>query len=238
MNNGWIKLHRQFRESPYYKESNAKAVWIECLLRASHSDATVLLKRQQTLLRAGDFCMGREEFGQSIGISGSTAWYWLLRFEVDSMVDIKKTAKGSIVSVKNWVQYQVVDSIVDNKKTAEKHIQEGKEYKEVKNIHMSAEIISKEENEFRELLIIVSNLFGHEKVFTKDGLQKFNTRKQKYSAAELQKAFMNLSNEPDLWKIKNNGFRPMQWWLHSDERIESMKVCHLKKSGQGIIFAG
>ncbi len=131
---GWIKLHRQFRESPYYKEPNAKAVWIECLLRATHVDDTVFLKRQKVFLKAGEFCMGREEFGAAIGISGSTAWYWLLQFEVDSMVDIKKTTKGSVVSVKNWLQYQLVDSTIDNRKTTdEQQMNTNKNVKKVKN---------------------------------------------------------------------------------------------------------
>jgi hypothetical protein len=80
--------------------------WIECLLRASHDERDVFLRRERMTLQPGQFVMGREEFGAAIGISGSTAWYWMLQFEADSMVDIKKTAKGSIVSVKNWGEYQ------------------------------------------------------------------------------------------------------------------------------------
>lgn len=143
MGNGWIKLHRQFRQSIYYKEPKAKAVWIECLLRASYDDSELLLRRQNIKLKAGQFCMGRDEFGESIGISGSTVWYWLLRFEADSMVDIKKTAQGSIVSVKNWYTYQEADSTSDNKKTAEKHIKEEKETKEYKEVRTSVRLETK-----------------------------------------------------------------------------------------------
>lgn len=131
---GWIKLHRQFKDSPYYKIGAASQTWIECLMRASHSDDIVFLKRQKVSLKSGQFCMGREEFGASIGISGSTAWYWLLQFEADGMIDIKKTTKGSIVSVKNWNEYQKVDSTSNNKKTAdEQQMNTNKNVNNVKN---------------------------------------------------------------------------------------------------------
>lgn len=119
MTGGWIKLHRQFMASPYFTESVAVHVWVACLLRAAHKPKDFFLKRERITLQPGQFVMGRKEFGESIGISGSTAWYWLLQFEADSMVDIRKTAKGSIVSVKNWVQYQDIDSTSDKGKTAD-----------------------------------------------------------------------------------------------------------------------
>ncbi len=245
MSTGWIKLHRQFRESPYYKEQNAKAVWIECLLRASHADNTVFLKRQQIFLKEGEFCMGREEFGVSIGMSGSTAWFWLLRFEVDRMVDIKKTAKGSIVSVKKWTEYQKVDSTIDNKKTAdEQQMNTNKKEKNVKKnkettVHMP-EVLSEKESEFRNIIPLLSKVLGYEKIFTVDALKKWNSRRLSFSAEELLNAFNNLSKESDLWKIKNNGWRPLSWWLQSDSRIEEMLNCHLKRpvAEKGFIIAG
>lgn len=134
MKNGWIKLHRQFRESPYYRIGAAVQTWVECLLRASHEQRTVFLKRERVVLEQGQFVMGRDEFGHSIGISGSTAWYWLLQFESDGMIDIKKTTKGSVVTVKNWNDYQKIDSESDNGRTAdEQQKNTNKKDKNVKN---------------------------------------------------------------------------------------------------------
>jgi hypothetical protein len=124
---GWIKLHRKLRDNPIYNESKAVHCWIECLLRANHAGKEVYFKRNKIKLEPGMFLMGRQEFGKSIGISGSTAWYWLLRFEKDKMVDIKKTAKGSIVTIIAWNEYQQVD----NRKTTEK--QQKNTNKNVKN---------------------------------------------------------------------------------------------------------
>lgn len=120
MKNGWIKLHRKIQENPIYKNSKALHCWIECLLRANHSPQNYFLGRKKITLNKGEFILGRDEFSKSIGISGSTAWFWIERFKVDSMLDIKKTSKGCLCSVKNWKNYQEVDSNVDNKKTAKK----------------------------------------------------------------------------------------------------------------------
>jgi len=114
---GWIALHRSIRDNLVYKNSVALHVWIECLLRASSQDDNVYLGRQQISLKAGQFCMGRKEFGESIGVSATTAWFWVKKLKVDSRLDIQTTSFGTIVTVLNWSQYQRLDSDVDSKKT-------------------------------------------------------------------------------------------------------------------------
>lgn len=120
MSGNWIRLYRTLRDTPYYTESKAVHVWVECLLRASYKEREKYLKRQKVVLEAGQFVMGRDEFGKCIGMSGSTVWYWINQFEADNMIDIKKTAKGSLVTIKNWEKYQGVDSTSDNGKTTKK----------------------------------------------------------------------------------------------------------------------
>jgi len=75
------------------------------------------------------------------------------------------------------------------------------------------------------------------KILTKEARGKLKTRLKSYSMEELKEAFLNLANEPDLWKIKNNGFRSLSWWLHSDDRIEEMRNCHKKMTKKTIGFS-
>lgn len=134
MLNGWIKLHRQFRDTAFYQNSVAKAVWIECLLRASHDAREIYVKREKVTLRPGEFIFGRDEMALLLGEKPSTVWYWICRFESDSMLDIKKTSKGSIASVKNWVSFQLVDIETDNRRTADgQRTDTNKKEKNVKN---------------------------------------------------------------------------------------------------------
>lgn len=92
-------------------------------------------------------------------------------------------------------------------------------------------IVDGEEDEYRAFLPIVSKVLGHDKIFTEKGLQKWRARRRRFAAREIGEAFLNLQREPDRWKISNNGWRPMHWWLHTDERIEEMKLVHLKAAG-------
>lgn len=131
---GWIKLHRKLRENPIYSNSVAVHVWVECLLRASHSDNALFLHRQKQPLKAGQFVMGRDEFGKSINASGSTAWFWLQQFKVDSMVDIKSSNKGSIITILKWRDYQIPDSKPDSQRTTdEQQMNTNKNDNNVKN---------------------------------------------------------------------------------------------------------
>jgi len=118
--NGYIRLWRKLRENPIYKNSKAVHVWVECLMRATYQERKFYNGRDKLELEPGQFVMGRQEFGDVIGMSGSTAWYWIQEFEADNMVNIKSTAKGSIVTIENWNDYQKVDNTSDNKKTAKK----------------------------------------------------------------------------------------------------------------------
>lgn len=82
-----------------------------------------------------------------------------------------------------------------------------------------------------------TKLFPNPKVITDAARLKWAARRKRYGARELSEAFQNLTREPDGWQIANNGHRPLAWWLHSDERIENMKGCHLKKRSNSK-FAG
>ena len=133
--NGFIKVWRKLRKNPIYTNSKAVHVWLECLMRASYQEKTFYKGREKIELDPGQFIMGREEFGDKIGMSGSTAWYWIKEFEADSMVNIKSTAKGTTVTIENWGDYQKVDSISDTTQTEDKQeINTNKNIKKEKNV--------------------------------------------------------------------------------------------------------
>jgi len=136
--NGYIKVWRKLRENPIYKNSKAVHVWLECLMRATYQEREVYNGRDKLELEPGQFVMGRQEFGDVIGMSGSTAWYWIQEFEADNMINIKSTAKGTTVTIENWDDYQKDDNTPNNKKTAKKQQKntnnKGKNVKKVKKV--------------------------------------------------------------------------------------------------------
>ena len=89
--------------------------------------------------------------------------------------------------------------------------------------------MSELEEEYRGFLKGVSQILGKDKVFSPAGLKKYRTRRETFTVERLCEAFMNLEREPDRWKIQNNSFRPMQWWLRSDDYIVELEHVHEKQ---------
>jgi len=75
-----------------------------------------MINRQKVSIKPGQFITGRESFGESVSMSPSTAWFWLLQFKADSMIDIKPTNKYSIVTIKKWIDYQNLTSDLTTEK--------------------------------------------------------------------------------------------------------------------------
>ncbi|MFP3953108.1 MAG: conserved phage C-terminal domain-containing protein [Candidatus Acetothermia bacterium] len=122
---GYIKLFRQIKENPIYTNSRALHVWIECLLRATHKKHEVYNKREKLVLEPGQFLLGRHEFAESVNMSPSTAWYWIDQLEVNNMIDTKRTSKGTIATIVNWIKYQHFDNGYNGKQTAKKQEKDG-----------------------------------------------------------------------------------------------------------------
>ena len=104
------------------------------------------------------------------------------------------------------------------------------------NERVSDHVIDEMENEFRQFVTFTSKVFGSSKAFTPDGLKKWKVRRKKFSARDLAVAIANITNEPDRWKLKNNGHRPLSWWLRSDEYIVELQNCHLKGGTKAVDF--
>ena len=106
---GWIKLHRKITESIVFKNEKCLKIWIWCLTRADHKPTVALIGRQRIELNKGQFIMGGIKTEQILDIARTTIYYWIDFLCKEGMIDIKKTNKYTIITIKNWDRYQVVD---------------------------------------------------------------------------------------------------------------------------------
>lgn len=201
---GWIKLHRKLRDNPIYSNSKAVHVWIECLLRASHKEQSLYLKNQKVNLQPGQFVMGRDEFGESVGMSGSTVWFWIHEFVVNNMLNIKTTTKGTIVTVLHWDKYQKVDSTLDNKKTTKK--QQKNTYKNDKNVKnekniIQGDVVPQWESELRGLLDFYNEVFDRSFRSIKSMEKNYKVWREIHTVEEIKRAIVVASTH-DFWKDK------------------------------------
>lgn len=111
---GWIKLHRKIVESAIFSDPDLLRLWIYCLSKAAYRPTTVIIEKQEILLKPGQFVTGRfslhAEYNAGVAprkkIKETTLWNWLKRLEKFGNLDIKSYNKYSVVTVVKWDEYQ------------------------------------------------------------------------------------------------------------------------------------
>lgn len=120
MDIGYIKLYRKITNSFVWTNPNMLKLWLLCLMKASHKESKFLFNGKEVVVSSGEFVTGRDaiakEFNEGVPrdqqIVGRTLWRWLKKFENEEMLSINSTTKYSVISIKNWHEYQVSDQQV------------------------------------------------------------------------------------------------------------------------------
>ncbi len=139
MNVGYIKLYRKVTSSFVWTNSNMLKLWILCLTKASHKESRFIFNGQEIHVSSGQFVTGRavieKEFNEGVPfdqqVVGRTLWRWLKKFENEEMLSIKSTTKYSVISIKNWDEYQSSDQQVSSGRPST--VQQVSTYKNEKN---------------------------------------------------------------------------------------------------------
>lgn len=118
---GWIKLHRKLKDHFVYKDSEMLHIWIHILLSASHTYHELFINGVVVELYPGQVIFGRKEWSKTLGITEMK-----LRTRIDTLVNTEmiskcSTTKYSILTVKNWSDYQ--GFFEKDEKTNHQHIQ-------------------------------------------------------------------------------------------------------------------
>lgn len=196
-------------------------MWQSADAKMPESDIEVL----GTLLgKRSDFVRHLVDFCEVIGLFQKVAGNYLSeRLVSEKQKEIEKSAKARQSAENRWRK--------NCAKVMRTH-SEGNAPPTHHTHHIDTTYLSSHANELEKLSERVALVFGSPKKITDAAKDKWRVRRKSYSAEELYRAFENLLNEPDHWKLTHNGSRPLAWWLHSDERIEEMLSCHLKNSLQ------
>ena len=139
MDIGYIKLYRKITHSFVWTNPNMLKLWLLCLMKASHKESKFLFNGKEVVVSSGEFVTGRDaiakEFNEGVPrdqhIVGRTLWRWLKKFENEEMLSINSTTKYSVISIKNWHEYQVSDQQVSINRPST--VQQVSTYKNEKN---------------------------------------------------------------------------------------------------------
>ena len=112
---GYIKLHRQILEWEWYKNIPVRIIFEHCLLKANHTDKNW----QGILIKKGSFITSYENLSIETGLSFQQTRTAINKLKLTNELTIKSTTKYTIISIKNWEEYQL-DNKQNNKQITNK----------------------------------------------------------------------------------------------------------------------
>lgn len=143
MNTGYIKLYRKVTNSFVWTNSDMFKLWILCLMKASHEDRKFLFNGQEVRLTSGQFVTGAhaiaKEYNEGVSsdkaIAWRTLWRWLKKFENEELLTIQSNARYSVITIKNWSDYQSGDKpLTSQRQSSDKPLTTYKNDKNEKNV--------------------------------------------------------------------------------------------------------
>jgi len=116
--NGWVKLHRQLKQSAVFDNPKLLKVWVWVLLKASHREHQQVVGRRTVTLQPRQFIFGRYAAAGELNMPPSTVRDYMQILAEMGNVTLKPDTKYTLVSVDNWEVYQSPEEKTDTKSTA------------------------------------------------------------------------------------------------------------------------
>lgn len=100
--------------NPVWQDPKLLKLWMLCLLEASHKDHEQLVGKQIIKIHPGQFITGRFSLEKTYNdgakkinrVEERTLWRWMKMLETYDFLSINSNTKYSVVTIKNWNQYQ------------------------------------------------------------------------------------------------------------------------------------
>lgn len=123
MNNGWISIHRKFKDWEWYGDSKIVHLFLHCLLKANHKPS----KWRGQDITAGQFITSQTHLSEETGLSVMQVRTILNKLKVTGELTVKITNKYSIISITNWDSHQddnrqVNTQVTDNQQASNNQI--------------------------------------------------------------------------------------------------------------------
>lgn len=108
MNKGYILLHRQIEDNPFWEEKpfDRARAWIDMLMMANYKDKRTIIKGQLVTIKRGQFLRGTESLAERWGWSRGKVRRTLDLMERDGMIKTERTANGTLVTIENYESFQ------------------------------------------------------------------------------------------------------------------------------------
>ena len=119
MQDGWIKLHRKFRDWEWHQDPNMVSLFIYLLLEANHEQN----RWKGIVVERGQVVFGRKKASLHTGISERSIRTCIERLKSTNELTIKSTNKYSIITLCNYNKYQTSKIEIDQQNDQQTDIQ-------------------------------------------------------------------------------------------------------------------
>jgi len=103
---GYIKLFRKLQNWEWYKNTNTKAVFLHCLLKANYQDK----RWQGEIITAGSFVTSLQKMADELCLTVSQTRTAIFNLRSTHDIAIKTTNQNTTITVLNWAVYQSNDT--------------------------------------------------------------------------------------------------------------------------------
>jgi len=111
---GFIFLSRSLLKSKEFQKPNYLKVWLWCLLKACHTTQHISIAtgkgKTVVTLQRGQFIFGRNSASRELGLFSSSVRNILEQFQKWQNLDIQKDSHYSIITIRNYEDYQNSDN--------------------------------------------------------------------------------------------------------------------------------
>lgn len=117
MNLGWIKLHRQLRDHPRFRDAAWVQVWTWVLMSATHATVDMMFDGQRITLNPGQLITSVKTICRDTGQTPAVVRRILNTLEIDKQISKQTDNRRTLLSVTCWDQFQETDKQTNNQTT-------------------------------------------------------------------------------------------------------------------------
>ena len=134
MKNGFIKLHRSFKDWYGSSDPYRLSLWIHILLLANHAPKKWLFKGNPYDVKRGQCITSRKTLSEVSGVSQSKIQRLLVEFEKEGQIEQQTSNISRLITITNYNKYQDNEQQMNNKRTTdEQQMNTNKKNKNIKN---------------------------------------------------------------------------------------------------------
>jgi hypothetical protein len=151
MSQGWIKLHREIQDNPFWKSETFTRgqAWVDLLILANHKDGFIYVRGNKVSVKRGQVGWSQKRLSERWDWSRNKVRKFLQDLEEEQQIRQHKSNVSTVITLINYDQYQSKNTKKNSRRTAEG--QQRDTNKNDKNAKKSVAPTKKEvENYFRE----------------------------------------------------------------------------------------